>query len=51
MPCAHSLDGPSSQLARTLRPEIEKLTTSGLISVRNKASELLHAIEQASEGR
>jgi hypothetical protein len=42
-----SLGKASSQLARSLRPEVEKLTTSGLISVRNQATELLHALDEA----
>jgi hypothetical protein len=41
-----SLDKPSPRLARSLRPEVEKLTRSGLVSVRNQATELLHALDQ-----
>ncbi len=37
----------SSRLARSLRPEVEKLTKSGLVSVRNQATELLRALDQA----
>jgi hypothetical protein len=35
----------SPQLARSLRPEIEKLTTSGLVSVRNQALEVLQSLQ------
>jgi HEAT repeat protein len=39
-----SLRNPSHQLAPSLRPQVEKLTTSGLISVRNQATELLREL-------
>ena len=42
-----SLGKSSPQLARSLRPEVEKLTTSGLVSVRNQATEILHALDDA----
>jgi hypothetical protein len=40
-----SLGKSPPQLARSLRPEVEKLTTSGLVSVRSQATELLHAVD------
>jgi hypothetical protein len=42
-----SLGKPSAQLARSLRPEVEKLTRSGLVSVRNMAAEVVHAIDRS----
>jgi HEAT repeat protein len=42
-----SLGKSSPQLGRSLRPEVEKLTTSGLVSVRNQANDLLRALDSA----
>ena len=42
-----SLGKSSPQLARALRPDVEKLNKSGLVSVRNQATELLHALDEA----
>ena len=39
-----SLRNPSHQLAQSLRPQVEKLTKSGLVSVRNQALELLREL-------
>jgi HEAT repeat protein len=39
-----SLRNPSHQLAQSLRPQVEKLTTSGLVNVRNQATELLREL-------
>lgn len=41
-----SLD-ESPRLARSLRPEIEQLTKSGLVSVRNQANELVRSLDTA----
>ena len=38
-----SVDHKDPRLARELRPEIETLSKSGLVSVRNKALELLQS--------
>jgi HEAT repeat protein len=39
-----SVRNDSPQLARSLRPELEKLTRSGLVSVRSQALEVLRAV-------
>lgn len=44
-----SLAKRSPRLAQSLRPEVEKLTRSGLIGVRNQANELLHALDEAAK--
>ena len=41
-----SIHDPALPLARSLRPEVEKLTTSGLVSVRTQAAELLRELGQ-----
>lgn len=41
-----SLAKSSHQLAKSLRPDVERLTTSGLVGVRNQATELLHALDE-----
>ncbi len=40
-----SLHKPAPQLARSLRPEVEKLTRSGLVSVRDQAAEVLRGLD------
>ena len=45
-----SLHKPAPQLARSLRPELEKLTTSGLVSVRDEAAEVLRGLDAAPRG-
>ncbi len=35
----------SPKLARSLRPDVEKLTKSGLVSVRNQATELVRSLD------
>jgi hypothetical protein len=45
-----SLD-KSPRLAHSLRPEVEKLTKSGLVSVRNQATELLRSLDRSSKGQ
>jgi hypothetical protein len=40
----------SPGLARSLRPDVEKLTKSGLVSVRNQATELLRSLDATSKG-
>jgi HEAT repeat protein len=40
-----SLRSGSPQLARSLRPAVEKLTTSGLASVRSQALEVLQSLQ------
>ncbi len=44
-----SVDKSHPQLARSLRPDLEKLTKSGLVSVRNQANELLRALDTAGK--
>ena len=46
-----SLAKGSPGLARSLRPEVEKLTSSGLIGVRSQANELLHSLDEAAKAR
>ncbi len=43
---SNSTTPPRSPLARSLRPEVEKLTRSGLISVRNQANDVLRALDR-----
>jgi HEAT repeat protein len=40
-----SLRNGSPQLARSLRPEVEKLTKSGLVRVRSQALEILQSLQ------
>mgnify|MGYP001075189187 CR=1 FL=1 len=42
-----SLEGGASELARSLRPEIEQLTKSGLVSVRNLAQAVLQKLPES----
>jgi predicted transcriptional regulator YheO len=46
-----SLAKGSPGLAQSLRPEIERLTSSGLVSVRNQANELAHALGEPAKAR
>jgi hypothetical protein len=45
-----SLRAGAPELARSLRPELEKLTTSGLVSVRSQALETLRALGDGRSG-
>jgi HEAT repeat protein len=42
-----SLDGGSTELAQSLRPEVNKLANSGLVSVRNSAQAVLQKLPEA----
>jgi HEAT repeat protein len=44
-----SLNKTPPRLAQSLRPDVEKLTRSGLVSVRNQATELLRALDSAGK--
>jgi HEAT repeat protein len=43
-----AISAGSTELARSLRPEIEELTKSGLISIRNQAQSVLKQLQSGS---